>query len=243
MPVAKHIDRLSALIVQDSVFRSHGWSNRLAGMELESGFVLLRFREGLKDLLQCSVHFDLSIAIVEKSIFEEVSPGGDGIPQRMRRSLRPIARIQGVEPDDELERLLMLGCYGFVRDHVSRPSLGRILRVVGAGDIAASRRLLSGALHRLLAGATAPKLTSREHEVLWLLGQRLSNKRIAERLFISGETLRWHLRNLYSKTGLTSRAELVEYAVSTRGNDREAAICAVTATGAAKAFAAGSFPS
>jgi DNA-binding CsgD family transcriptional regulator len=50
--------------------------------------------------------------------------------------------------------------------------------------------------------------------VLSLLGQGLSNRSIAERLFISPETLRWHLRNLYSKTELRSRGELIEYAAN-----------------------------
>ena len=67
-------------------------------------------------------------------------------------------------------------------------------------------------MHRLLAGAAAPRLTNREQEVLSLIGQRLSNKRIAEQLFISGETLRWHLRNLYAKTEMHTRSELLEYA-------------------------------
>ncbi len=69
----------------------------------------------------------------------------------------------------------------------------------------------------MLAGRAAPKLSRREQEVLNLPGQRLSNRLIAERLFISEETLRWHLRNLYSKTELQSRAELVEFASSLSG--------------------------
>ncbi len=55
-------------------------------------------------------------------------------------------------------------------------------------------------------------MSRREQDVLALLGQHLSNKTIAQQLFISEETLRWHLRNMYSKTGLETRRELVEYA-------------------------------
>ena len=73
----------------------------------------------------------------------------------------------------------------------------------------------------MLAGRLAPKLSRREHDVLSLLGQGLSNRSIAERLFISPETLRWHLRNLYSKTELRSRGELIGYA-SNAGTPPEA---------------------
>jgi ATP/maltotriose-dependent transcriptional regulator MalT len=51
--------------------------------------------------------------------------------------------------------------------------------------------------------------------VINLLGQRLSNKTIAQQLFISEETLRWHLRNLYGKTGFETRGDLIEYAATT----------------------------
>jgi DNA-binding CsgD family transcriptional regulator len=71
-----------------------------------------------------------------------------------------------------------------------------------------------------LAGRLAPKLSRREHEVVGLLGQGLSNRSIAERLFISPETLRWHLRNLHSKTELRSRPELIEYASTAVGIER-----------------------
>jgi DNA-binding CsgD family transcriptional regulator len=83
---------------------------------------------------------------------------------------------------------------------------------VDAGDIVAPRRLLSRAYQKLLAGRLAPKLSRREQDVLGLLGQGLSNRSIAEQLFISPETLRWHLRNLYAKTELRSRGDLIEYA-------------------------------
>jgi ATP/maltotriose-dependent transcriptional regulator MalT len=45
-----------------------------------------------------------------------------------------------------------------------------------------------------------------------LLGQGLTNKAIAERLFITPETLRWHVRNLYGKTRVQGRDKLIRYA-------------------------------
>ncbi|MEI9973836.1 MAG: helix-turn-helix transcriptional regulator [Ignavibacteriota bacterium] len=75
--------------------------------------------------------------------------------------------------------------------------------------------MLSRALQGSLSGNSSPKLSRREQDVIGLLSQRLSNKTIAQQLFISEETLRWHLRNLYTKTGLDTRRDLVEYATTT----------------------------
>lgn len=56
-------------------------------------------------------------------------------------------------------------------------------------------------------------LTEREQEILRLVAQGLANKEIAYRLGISQNTVKVHLRNIFSKTNLQSRTEAAMYAV------------------------------
>jgi DNA-binding CsgD family transcriptional regulator/tetratricopeptide (TPR) repeat protein len=68
-------------------------------------------------------------------------------------------------------------------------------------------------LRRLgVRGHSAPRgtgaLTGREHEVLTLLGQGLSNLDIAARLYVSRRTVEHHVSNILAKLGLASRAEV-----------------------------------
>ena len=55
----------------------------------------------------------------------------------------------------------------------------------------------------------AESLTTREQEVLQLIGQGLSNKMIADRLHISEHTVKFHVSAIYAKLGVASRTEAV----------------------------------
>ena len=57
-----------------------------------------------------------------------------------------------------------------------------------------------------------PLLTRRETEIVALLGDGLSNQEIADRLFISIDTVKTHLQNAYGKLGTRGRARAVSAA-------------------------------
>lgn len=60
--------------------------------------------------------------------------------------------------------------------------------------------------------ALVDSLTNREMDILELLQQRLGNKEIAEKLFISTATVKGHLQNIYGKLNVSKRREAVEKA-------------------------------
>jgi LuxR family maltose regulon positive regulatory protein len=55
-------------------------------------------------------------------------------------------------------------------------------------------------------------LTHRELDVLVLLSRRLSNKEIADKLFIAPTTVKGHLQNIYQKLDVSKRREAIEKA-------------------------------
>ena len=97
---------------------------------------------------------------------------------------------------------------------------GLLFRDADAGRLAAALRALArgllvfddALLPPLLRPAPAPQaqpdpLTPREHEVLQLLAQGLSNRRIAERLGISEHTAKFHVNSIVGKLGAQTRTD------------------------------------
>lgn len=55
------------------------------------------------------------------------------------------------------------------------------------------------------------KLTSKETEVIKLMATGITNKEIANQLFVSESTVKTHINNIYRKTGITSREEIAQF--------------------------------
>lgn len=69
---------------------------------------------------------------------------------------------------------------------------------------------------RCARAARTYDLTRREEEILALLLQGRTRSEIARELFVSGDTVKTHIRNLYRKTGVAGKDQLVE-ALGARG--------------------------
>ena len=106
---------------------------------------------------------------------------------------------------------------GWIRPFVEAgPPMVELMRTLSTEHAAAAfvEKILS-ATGRPEAGPTRVKrppldlLTDREAEILELLPQRLQNKEIATRLFISPQTVNSHLKNVYQKLGVNNRRQAV----------------------------------
>ncbi|HJR51096.1 MAG TPA: helix-turn-helix transcriptional regulator, partial [Gemmatimonadales bacterium] len=78
---------------------------------------------------------------------------------------------------------------------------------------AAQELRASGETVRRRDVTTATELTPQERQVAQLVRQGMSNREVAGQLFVSPRTVDFHLRNVYAKTGVTSRTELASLAL------------------------------
>ncbi|MCQ3977464.1 MAG: DNA-binding response regulator [Anaerolineae bacterium] len=112
------------------------------------------------------------------------------------------------------------GIRGCLERDASLPALLNAIRQVAAGEASLPQPLVVRLVTRLAGQSSAPTemvlpetLSEREREVLILLARGLSNKEIAQRLYLSVRTVEGHLANIYSKLGVHSRTEAALYAV------------------------------
>ena len=112
--------------------------------------------------------------------------------------------------DQTCEQLLRMGVVGLLRRDESPETLSRAIRAVVDGQLWFPRGMISRVLKEFLI-PIVNHLTAREMEILMLIGGGLSNQQIADKLFIARETVRWHLRGLYSKMGIRGRRSAIEY--------------------------------
>lgn len=152
-------------------------------------------------------------------------PDGDGISAcRDIRSIMPDAAclmFTAYEDDQALLGALMAGAAGFVLKGSAVRDVVEAVRVVATGrsilDANATQRVMTQ-LRGETAGSGAgsnrlESLTSQERRVLELIGEGLTNRQIAERMFLAEKTAKNYVSSLLTKLGLQRRSQAAVVAV------------------------------
>ena len=151
-------------------------------------------------------------------LMDMVMPDMDGAAatQAIRQqspSVEVIA-LTSFQEEDLIERALQAGAISYLLKNVSAQALAEAIRRAHAGH-----STLAPEATEVLVKATRQRggqhdygLTERELEVLSLLVEGLSNAEIAERLVVSVATVKFHVRGILSKLGVSSRTEAVALA-------------------------------
>ena len=200
-------------------------------------------RDGLKKLLHLEEDFEVvGEAGDGREVLERVQeldpdvllldlrmPNLDGLAalqalQQTNKRTRVIV-LTASEDKNEFVQAMKLGCSGIVLKQTAPDLIVKSIRKVNSGEIwldsnttAAVMRQFSTGLDTGSGGGGAKgrersPLSAREREIVALVAQGYKNKEMAEKMFISEQTVKNHLHNIFDKLGVSDRLELALYAI------------------------------
>ncbi|HBX67861.1 MAG TPA: DNA-binding response regulator [Chloroflexi bacterium] len=121
------------------------------------------------------------------------------------------------DADEHLFASIRSGANGYILKGVKANEFLEMLAGLERGEAAISRktaaRLISGFQALTRQKETRNKLSGRELETLRLMGHGLSNRAIAEQMFVSENTIKYHIRNILHKLEVQNRTEAVALAL------------------------------
>jgi len=142
-------------------------------------------------------------------------PKGDGLATLARlREAQPdltVIIISASDDAEQIERALAAGAAGYVVKSINPLDLPSTIRLAAEGTVYHPRAAATGAA-AVSGGGGAAALTERERAVLRLVAEGLSNLDIASRLYVTEQTVKFHLSNIYRALGVANRTEAARYA-------------------------------
>jgi DNA-binding NarL/FixJ family response regulator len=128
------------------------------------------------------------------------------------------------EDKNEFVQAMKFGCSGIVLKQTATELLYKSIRKVHAGEIWLDSHTTAAVMRQFAITPRSPlaperkgrdrnPLSRREREIVSLVAQGFKNKEIAEKIFISEQTVKNHLHNIFDKLGVSDRLELALYAI------------------------------
>lgn len=137
------------------------------------------------------------------------------------KSAMPDVRVVMLTASDDdtlITDAVKSGADGYLLKHLNASDFIELLEGLKRGEPAITSKTTSLLMKQIAEIKESPPkqttpLTEREVEIVYLLAEGLSNKSIAERLSLSENTIKYHLKKMLQKLNVQNRTEVVTYAI------------------------------
>lgn len=127
---------------------------------------------------------------------------------------------------EDFVEAMKLGCSGILHKDAATSLIEKSIQKVHAGEIWLDSNTTAAVIRQFASpaemqaghvngksGRERAQLSQREREIIVLIAQGYKNKEIAEKMFITEQTVKNHLHNVFDKLGVSDRLELALYAI------------------------------
>ena len=191
-------------------------------------------RRGLKDMLEDEADFEVVGEVVtavealarvpalrpDVAVLDVRLPDGDGVTvcRELRSKLPELSCLMLTSFADEeaLFDAIMAGASGYLLKQSMGADLVAAVRSVAGGESLLDPKLAAKVMAKLRAADERKdplaQLTAQEHKVLDLIGEGLTNRQIAERMFLAEKTVKNYVSAMLAKLGLERRTQAAVFA-------------------------------
>ncbi len=223
-PGANNRPKIRIMVADDHPIFRDGLCRLLA---LEDDFEVVAQAQDGKQVLDLLQERQPDILLLDLKM-----PGLDGLGtlQRLQatKSRTKVIVLTASEDKNEFVQAMKLGTCGIVLKQTATELLIKSIRKVYEGEIWLDSQTTAAIMRQFAAPDEAPQpapaapsgrdrerspLSQREREIVALVAQGFKNKEMAEKMFISEQTVKNHLHNIFDKLGVSDRLELALYAI------------------------------
>ena len=196
-------------------------------LTLEADFEVVGEAGDGRQVLEVVTQLDPDVLLLDLRM-----PNLDGLSalQTLQQTNRrtKIIVLTASEDKNEFVQAMKLGCSGIVLKQTAPELIVKSIRKVHAGEIWLDSHTTAAVMRQFAApgsegSASSSSITgkprersplsNREREIVTLVAQGYKNKEMAEKMFISEQTVKNHLHNIFDKLGVSDRLELALYAI------------------------------
>jgi two-component system, NarL family, nitrate/nitrite response regulator NarL len=210
--------RIRIVVADDHPIFRDGLCRLLA---LEEDFQVVAQAQDGKQVLEVLQQHEPDILLLDLKM-----PGLDGLAtlQRLQatKNKTRVIVLTASEDKNEFIQAMKFGTSGIVLKQTATELLIKSIRKVNAGEIWLDSHTTAAVMRQFASGddptpapqhRERPPLSQREREIVALVSQGFKNKEMAEKMFISEQTVKNHLHNIFDKLGVSDRLELALYAI------------------------------
>ena len=220
-PEANPPDVIRVLVADDHPVVREGIRKLL---ELEDGLKVVAEASDGREVLELVDELGPDVVLLDLKM-----PVLDGLGvlqtlQHMKTKTRAIV-LTASDDKNEWVQAMKLGCAGIVIKQSQPEMIAKSIRKVHGGEIWLDSHTTAAVMRQFASpgdgveassgrgGRSRTPLSNREREIVALVAQGYRNREMAEKMFISEQTVKNHLHNIFDKLGVSDRLELALYAI------------------------------